>query len=406
MKRPLLNLGLSLLLLLLTLAYSMQSIGERMDNCAMQSFISKEALENRQPIKQELAQLLQAEEAKYSQIPDLNTAIYPRREGEKPGFVQGYFMLSPLGYFAPEPVLDQQEADFAYELRQNSLIIDSARRKAGSPSAPLVDPDDDKGGKQQGNQLPLFSIYTISSSDLSKDIKQMGKASNFFVWQVDERIIYMRGIPSDQGPSAEGLLIDKAALESHLFAKLSPALRALISLKVDNNISILVSNKPEQEANAELRRQITLGIILSIACLIYLLGAIIDLIISLWHNRARGIAISQLDNPLDKPSNSPIHELLAKLSERLPQLAILPDKRSAHGHIICNQSVLQGLMQELIVDSSPIKVQALLRQRHLDLRLSGKLTDKPSPRAHTLSRILGAKLKREPQGYCISLPLL
>lgn len=168
-------------------------------------------------VQAELDVLLTQERAKLGDSPLLG-AHYDMPEGGKADWNCGFFFLSPAGLQVPEG-----EEDFANRLNRATPVIDTIRRKAYNPAAPVYDVSK-PGSYDPRTQLPVFGVYEVLDPDFSSPLELKGSPSPFFAWHYKDNLVYMRCVPTTHGAAAEGMIIDTHKLAAHLLPLVEPRL--------------------------------------------------------------------------------------------------------------------------------------------------------------------------------------
>ncbi len=178
-------------------------------------------------IQAEIKRLLEQERNKLGYAPPIGDLVYAPDTTNMPDYVRGYFLLTPAGLQVPEG----QEA-LAAEIEGKPAIIDTIRRKAFNPAAPVY--DHTKPTHQNINlktQLPIFGIYEAENQDFSVPMEMKGEPGPFYSWYYIDDMVYMRNIRTTHGSAAEGILLDASKLAERLTPFVEPALKgATISL--------------------------------------------------------------------------------------------------------------------------------------------------------------------------------
>lgn len=171
-------------------------------------------------VQEELNNLLSKERNKLMPMPDFSLAFYPMPKGGKADFNCGYFLLTPGALLVPPG-----EEEFGRILNSATAVMDTMRRKAFNPSAPVNDPRRTTHYNPR-TQLPIFGVYEANDQNFSKPIQATGKPGPFFAWNHQKNLVYMRSIPTTHGCAAEGFIIDSDKLSAHLLPLVEPGLKA------------------------------------------------------------------------------------------------------------------------------------------------------------------------------------
>ena len=165
------------------------------------------------------SELLAAERAKLGEAPDLTRLDYPMPAGDKADYVKGYFLLTPDSLRVP-----QGETAFEKALTENATLIDTIRRKAFNPAAPVLNPNEaDK--VNTATQDGVFAVFEANDTDPAAPLAAKGEPSTFFAWNYLDDVVYMRRIPTTHGTAAEGVVLDAAKLAARLLPLAEPGLR-------------------------------------------------------------------------------------------------------------------------------------------------------------------------------------
>ena len=178
-------------------------------------------------IQAEIKKILRQEIDKLGYAPPIGMLNYEPPMENKPDYVRGYFLLTPAGLQVPEG----QELTAA-DIEGNAAIIDTIRRKAFNPAAPVY--DHTKPTHQNINsktQLPVFGVYEAENQDFSQPMEMKGDPGPFYSWYYIDDMVYMRNIRTTHGSAAEGIFLDASKLAERLLPLVEPALQgATISL--------------------------------------------------------------------------------------------------------------------------------------------------------------------------------
>lgn len=178
-------------------------------------------------IQAEIKRLLEQERNKLGYAPPIGQLVYAPPTENMPDYVRGYFLLTPAGLQVPEG----QEKLLA-EIESNPAIIDTIRRKAFNPAAPVYDPS--KPTHQNidlKTHLPVFGVYEAENLEFDKPLEMKGDPGAFYSWYYIDDLVYMRNISTTHGSAAEGILLNAEKLAERLMPFVEPALKgATISL--------------------------------------------------------------------------------------------------------------------------------------------------------------------------------
>ncbi len=226
-------------------------------------------------IQGEIKKRLEEERDKLGYAPPIGMMVYDPPVENKPDYVRGYFLLTPAGLQVPEG----QELSAA-DIEGNAPIIDTIRRKAFNPSAPVYDYTKPTHQQlDQKTQLPVFGIYEAEDQDFSQPMEMKGDPGPFYSWYYIDDMVYMRNIRTTHGSAAEGIFLDAAKLAEHLKPLVEPALQgATISLCKKNEAAnlfplpmVLRPGHDVEVPDTAARRQAMRGTLAS-ACLVTVLA--------------------------------------------------------------------------------------------------------------------------------------
>ncbi len=169
-------------------------------------------------VQAEMGKLLADERKKLGDKPPVGLVNVPMPEGGKADFNCGFFLLTPanLQTFVGDE-------NFVRKLADAPILTNTIRRKAYNPSAPIIDPRE-KSHYDPETQLPLFSVYEVTETDLDAPIRCTGTPGPFFAWHYKDNLIYMRSVPTTHGAAADGFMIDREKLAQHLLPLVEPGL--------------------------------------------------------------------------------------------------------------------------------------------------------------------------------------
>ncbi len=187
-------------------------------------------------IQAEIKNLLEQERNKLGYAPPIGELVYDPDTSQMPDYVRGYFLLTPAGLQVPEG-----QEHIATEIESKPAIIDTIRRKAFNPAAPVYDPTKPTHKTiDPRSQLPIFGVYEAENQDFSKPMELKGAPGPFFSWYYIDDMIYMRSIKTTHGSAAEGILLDAGKLAGRLMPFVEPSLKgASISLCKKNEAANL-----------------------------------------------------------------------------------------------------------------------------------------------------------------------
>ncbi len=171
-------------------------------------------------VQAEMDFLLMQERAKLGDFPLLG-ATYEMPEGGKADWNCGFFFLSPAGLMVPPG-----EEAFGQLLNSATPVIDTIRRKAFNPAAPVYDISKPEKNYDPRSQLPVFGVYEAIDPDFEHPMELKGAPGPFFAWHYKDNLVYMRCVPTTYGSAAEGFIIDTQKLAAHLLPLVEPRLKA------------------------------------------------------------------------------------------------------------------------------------------------------------------------------------
>lgn len=224
-KKPLIILLLFCLLTLgaaLWQVYEAATLNSRLDEIDRQAQIKRLQELSLPRVQEKMNQLLTAERAKMAPEPDFSLAVYPMPKGGKADFNCGYFLLTPGALLVPPG-----EEEFGRVLSSATVVMNTMRRKAFNPSAPVYDPNQTSSYDPR-TQLPIFGVYEANDQDFSKPMKATGKPGPFFAWNHQKNLVYMRSIPTTHGCAAEGFIIAAEKLAAQLMPLVDSGLKGAV----------------------------------------------------------------------------------------------------------------------------------------------------------------------------------
>ena len=172
-------------------------------------------------IQAEISRLLEQERKKLGYAPPIGQSIYEPPTENMPDYVRGYFLLSPAGLQVPE----SQQA-IADEINSKPAIIDTIRRKAFNPAAPVYDPSKPTHKTIDKNtHMAVFGVYEIDDPEFTRPLEMKGDPGPFYSWFYIDDMVYMRNIRTTHGSAAEGILLDAGKLAEKLMPFVEPALK-------------------------------------------------------------------------------------------------------------------------------------------------------------------------------------
>lgn len=178
-------------------------------------------------IQAEIKNVLRQEIDKLGYAPPIGQLTYNPPAEHMPDYVRGYFLLTPAELQVPEG-----QEDLRAYIEGNPAIIDTIRRKAFNPAAPVYDPTQPTHKNiDPASQLPVFGVFEAEDQDFSKPMEMKGEPGPFYSWYYIDDMVYMRNIRTTHGSAAEGIMLDAAKLAERLMPFVEPALKgATISL--------------------------------------------------------------------------------------------------------------------------------------------------------------------------------
>ena len=172
-------------------------------------------------IQAEISRLLEQERRKLGYAPPIGQTLYEPPTDNMPDYVRGYFLLTPAGLQVPE---GQQE--IAQEIEGKPAIIDTIRRKAFNPAAPVYDPTKPTHKTIDKNtQMAVFGVYEVEDTEFTRPMEMKGDPGPFYSWYYIDDMVYMRNIRTTHGSAAEGILLDAGKLAEKLMPFVEPALK-------------------------------------------------------------------------------------------------------------------------------------------------------------------------------------
>ena len=169
-------------------------------------------------VQAEISRLINAERAKLGDKPPIGLMYYNLPPEGKADFNSGFFMLTSRGLQAPVG-----DDGVKHWLEKNPIILDTIRRKADNPAAPVIDPD--KGPTFDPDiHLPVFGTYQVVDPNLDIPLKLTDTPGPFFAWFYEGLLVCQRSIPTSHGNGADGFVIDVPKLAAHLLPLVEPGL--------------------------------------------------------------------------------------------------------------------------------------------------------------------------------------
>lgn len=221
-KKPLIILILFTLLTIsaaLWQGYEAASLDSRLSDIDKKAQLNR-LLELSLPrVQAKLDELLATERAKMGKAPDVSAALYPMPQGGKADFNCGFFLLTPAALMVPPG-----EESFGAVLSSATVVMNTMRRKAFNPSAPVFDPNQTSDYDRR-THLPIFGVYEVNDPDFSQPMAAKGTPGPFFAWNHLNNLVYMRSVPTTHGYAAEGFIIDAEILARHLMPLVEPGLK-------------------------------------------------------------------------------------------------------------------------------------------------------------------------------------
>lgn len=184
-------------------------------------------------IQAEIKRILRQEIDKLGYAPPIGQLAYTPPTDNMPDYVRGYFLLTPAELQVPEG-----QEDLRAYIETNPAIIDTIRRKAYNPAAPVYDPSKPIHKTiDPETHLPVFGVYEAEEQDFSKPMEMKGTPSPFYSWSYIGDMVYMRNISTTHGSAAEGIMLDAARLSERLMPYIEPGLQGA-------SISLCKKNEP------------------------------------------------------------------------------------------------------------------------------------------------------------------
>lgn len=221
-KKPLIIL---LCFTLLTLAtalwqgYEAVTLNSRLENIDRRAQIDRMMQLCLPMVQEETQKLIRAEQAKLGSKPPIGQAVYPMPQGGKADFNCGYFLLTPAALMVPPG-----EEDFGTVLSSATVVMNTMRRKAFNPAAPVYDPNQTSTFDPK-TQMPVFGVFAAEDQDFSRPLEATGTPSPFFCWHHNKNLVCMRSVPTTHGFAAEGFIIDSDKLAARLMPLVDPGLK-------------------------------------------------------------------------------------------------------------------------------------------------------------------------------------
>ncbi|MFI3243257.1 MAG: HAMP domain-containing sensor histidine kinase [Akkermansia sp.] len=341
-------LGLICLLASLWQGYEVTQLGgrlQRIDEKTQRERLLQLSLPR---VEEKLHELLAPEIARLGEAPRVGIPLYPVNLEGKSDFVTCYFMQTPANLFIAEGQRDEGIA-----LTQDPQLIDTIRRKAYNPNAPLFDPNENHQ-LSGGDQKAVFGVYEVFETDFTKEIKQTDKASPYFGWSDGKQLVYMRRIPTTHGYTAEGMLINWDLLREKLMPSIEPELKdaslalprrdvatniSTLPLSLDAGESILMPDSPQRE---EAIRSALISAWLFCASSVVLIFALFAFFTR--YERRRSDLIAAVTHELRTPLTS-----MSLSTEMLKEGLIPPDKiKEYHGNLHRESLRLSHLVENIL----------------------------------------------------------
>lgn len=301
-------------------------------------------------VQDEIKRLLEQERYKLGYAPSVGVSVYDPPTENMPDYVRGYFLLTPAGLMVPEG----QEA-LGEEIESKAAIIDTIRRKAFNPAAPVYDHTKPTHANiDMKSQLPVFGVYEVEDTDFSTPMELKGTPGPFFSWYYIDDMIYMRSLKTTHGSAAEGIVLDAAKLAERLMPFVEPGLKgASISLckkKEPANLSplpmVLRPGNDVDVPDTSARREAMRGTLAS-ACLVTVLaiGILFGLLFFYARlERRRSDFVSAVTHELRTPLTS-----FSLMTEMLKNKLVPADKLDEYHETLYQESQRLGHLVENVL---------------------------------------------------------
>lgn len=300
-------------------------------------------------VQAEMNRLLAEERAKLGAAPDFSLRRYPMPAGGKADFNCGFFLLTPDGLETPEG-----EDDFAGRLQRAKAVIDTIRRKALNPAAPVYDPTRPAAAYDARTRLPVFGVYDAGDADDTAPLQLKGTPSPFFAWHERDNVVYMRTVPTTHGASAEGFVIDPAKLAEHLLPLVEPALKGAsirpLQLNESANLSplplVLLPGDDVDLPDTAARREALRGTVVSAWVIAALSITILFGLLAFYARleRRRSDFVSAVTHELRTPLTS-----FTLMTEMLRSGTLSPEKQAEYHETLYNESRRLGHLVENVL---------------------------------------------------------
>ncbi|MBR3926097.1 MAG: HAMP domain-containing histidine kinase [Akkermansia sp.] len=299
-------------------------------------------------VQAEVSRLLAAEREKLGNNPPIGLMYYNMPEGGKADFNNGFFMITSQGVQCP--VGDEGIKQW---LNDNAMIVDTMRRKADNPAAPVIDPDKAIDYDPRVH-LPVFSVYHAENPDTAGPLRMNGEPSPYFSWFYEGLLVYQRSIPTTHGNAAQGFIIDVPKLAARLLPLVEPGLVEpeirLVQRGEISNLSplplVLVPGKQVNLPDSRLREKALSGTVAS-AWLISILSIIILFGLLAFYarlERRRSDFVSAVTHELRTPLTS-----FNLYTEMLRSGKLPPEKVAEYHETLYNESRRLGHLVENVL---------------------------------------------------------
>lgn len=301
-------------------------------------------------IQAEIKRLLEAERNRLGYAPRVGQMVYDPPTENMPDYVRGYFLLTPAGLQVPEG----QEA-LGAEIEDKDAIIDTIRRKAFNPAAPVYDHTQPTHANiNLKTQLPVFGIYEVEDTDFTAPLELKGTPGPYFSWYYIDDLIYMRSFKTTHGSAAEGIVLDAARLAERLMPFVEPALKGatirLCKKKEPANLfplpMVLVPGDDVEVPDTAARRAAMRGTLAS-ACLVTVLavGILFGLLFFYGRmERRRADFVSAVTHELRTPLTS-----FSLITEMLKNKLVPADKLDEYHDTLHQESQRLGHLVENVL---------------------------------------------------------
>ncbi len=299
-------------------------------------------------VQAEVSRLLNAERNKLGKKPPIGLMYYNMPAGGKADFNDGFFMLTSKGLQCPQGDEGLQEW-----MDRTPIIVNTIRRKAYNPNAPVIDPSKNIEYDPELHKA-IISVYEVADPDLNLPLKLTGQPGPFFTWFYEGLLVCQRSIPTTHGKAADGFIINTKKLAEHLLPLVEPGLEApeirLIHRGEVSNLSplpmILKPGNLVQLPDSGLREEALFGTVAS-AWLISVLSIIILFGLLAFYarlERRRSDFVSAVTHELRTPLTS-----FNLYTEMLRNGNLPPEKVAEYHETLYNESRRLGHLVENVL---------------------------------------------------------